>query len=100
LSDIIINNHTEFDWDEDKNVANIKKHKISFREAVTIFQDENYILSYDESSSQGEDRFNALGTSVNSRLLVVCHCYRESDTVIRVISARKATAKERLQYER
>jgi len=65
---------------------------------MTVFDDDNALYKPDISHSQSEDRFIILGFSVNPRLLVVCHCYRESDTVIRIISARKATNAEREQY--
>ena len=87
-----------FEWDENKNRANIQKHGISFNEAITVFSDENALVIPDEAHSGAEDRFVILGLSKGARLLVVCHCYRESDTVIRLISARKATKHESDQY--
>jgi len=89
---------SSFDWDENKNLANIQKHGISFYEAMTVFDDDNALYKPDKSHSNYEDRFIILGFSINPRLLVVCHCYRESETVIRIISARKATSAEREQY--
>jgi len=89
---------SSFDWDDKKNAANILKHGISFYEAMTVFDDDNALYKPDTSHSQDEDRFIILGLSTNPRLLVVCHCYRESETVIRIISARKATSSEREQY--
>ena len=85
---------TLFIWDADKNKTNIRKHGVSFNEASTVFSDENAILVSDEEHSDSEERFIMIGLSANLRLLVVCHCYRESDTVIRIISARKAINKE------
>ena len=89
-----------FIWDEKKNRINQKKHGISFDEAKTVFFDENAIEFSDPDHSKEEDRFILLGFSFKLRMLVVCYCYRENDTVIRIISARKATNKERLNYER
>ena len=89
---------TIFEWDEDKNRVNINKHGISFNEAVTAFKDENAILISDEEHSEQEERFILLGFSSQPRLLVVCHCYRESDSIIRIITARKANKHESEQY--
>ena len=89
---------SSFDWDENKNIANIQKHGVSFYEAMTVFDDDNALYKSDISHSQDEDRFIILGLSSETRLLVVCHCYRESETVIRIISARKATNSEHEQY--
>ena len=93
-------NNLHFIWDEDKNKTNQKKHGISFDEAKTVFFDENAVEFQDPDHSKEEDRFILLGFSFKLRMLVVCYCYREKDTVIRIISARKATNKERLNYER
>lgn len=87
-----------FEWDENKNEINKKKHKISFEEAQTVFYDENALVIDDPEHSQEEERFIILGLSKKANLLVVCHCYRASDTVIRIISARKATKTETKQY--
>ena len=88
----------EFEWDENKNRVNIQKHGVSFEEAKTVFHDENALLIDDLDHSTDEDRFILLGISISLRLLVVCHCYRQSDAVIRIISARKATKPESKQY--
>lgn len=90
----------KFEWDENKNKNNINKskHKIAFEEAKTVFEDEDVLVIDDPDHSEGEDRFIILGLSKKANLLVVCHCYRESDTVIRIISARKATKTETRQY--
>ena len=88
-----------FAWDPDKNSRNVRDHGISFEEAQTVFQDEYARLRDDPDHSDDEDRFLLLGMSRYSQLLVVCHCYRESETVIRIISARTATRRERRQYE-
>jgi hypothetical protein len=89
-----------FDWDESKNQINQKKHGISFEEARTVFLDEAAILFDDPEHSDDEDRFLLLGMSEDANVCIVCHCYRESDTVIRIISARKATKKEADRYVR
>ena len=87
-----------FKWDENKNNLNKKKHKISFEEAKSVFYDSNALLISDPEHSYDEERFILLGLSKNLNLLVVCHCYRCSETVIRIISARKATKNETKQY--
>ena len=88
----------EFVWDEDKNKINIKSHKISFEEAKTVFFDPNAKVIHDPDHSIDEDRFIILGLSKSLNILVVCHCYREKDEVIRIFSARKATKTECRQY--
>lgn len=88
----------DFEWDENKNSINKKKHKISFEEARTVFYDEEALVIDDPEHSEDESRFIILGLSQRANLLVVCHCYRASDTVIRIISARKATTTEERQY--
>lgn len=87
-----------FEWDESKNSQNKKKHGISFEEGRTVFVDENALLLHDPDHSHEEDRFILLGLSSNLRILVVCHCYRKNDEIIRIISARKATKLEQKQY--
>jgi uncharacterized protein len=87
-----------FEWDRWKEKANIKKHGISFEEARTAFYDENAIQFFDPDHSDDEDRFLLLGISIKLRVLIVCHCFRESDTVIRIISARKADGDEENEY--
>ena len=87
-----------FEWDENKNRINIKKHGISFSEACSVFYDENAVLFDDPDHSDDEERFILIGISENEKLCLVCHCYRESDKVIRIISARKATKKESIEY--
>lgn len=89
-----------FDWDENKNKANQNKHGMSFEEACSVFYDDRAILFDDPEHSADEDRFLLLGMSEKARICIVCHCYRESDTVIRIISARKATKKEIETYVR
>lgn len=93
-------NSIRFEWDENKNNINKKKHKISFEEAQTVFYDTEALVIDDPEHSEQEDRFIILGLSKKANLLVVCHCYRESDLVIRIISARKATTtEEKFYYE-
>jgi uncharacterized DUF497 family protein len=87
-----------FEWDDRKNRANQQKHGVSFEEAQTVFYDERALLIADPDS-EDEERFLLLGLSASLRTLVVCHCYREQDDVIRIISAWKATRSERTQYD-
>ena len=87
-----------FNWDENKEITNLRKHGISFREAASVFKDPNILIKADTDHSTDEDRFVIIGLSDKPRLLVVCHCYRESDIIIRIISARKATVKESAEY--
>lgn len=89
-----------FDWDERKNAANKRKHGVSFEEAQTVFYDERALLIGDPDEPDEEDRFVLLGLSAALRTLVVCHCYREEASRIRIISARKANREERRDYER
>ena len=88
-----------FEWDENKNIVNQKKHGISFEEARSVFYDENALLEYDISNSDSEDRFRILGRSISGKILLVVHCIRSRST-IRIISSRKATATEKRGYER
>ena len=90
--------HIKFEWDNNKNEINKKKHKISFEEAQTVFYDSEALVIDDPEHSEQEDRFIILGLSKKANLLVVCHCYRESDSIIRIISARKATTSETRYY--
>jgi hypothetical protein len=87
-----------FDWDEAKSRENKRKHGVSFEEAQSVFFDENAIRYFDPDHSPDEDRFLMLGISFKLRALVVCHCYRMDDLVIRIISARKANRKETKSY--
>lgn len=87
-----------FEWDDGKAKANLKKHRISFEEARSVFYDTYARLIPDPDHSEDEDRFVLLGMSESLRMLVVCHCYRENDS-IRLISARKATRHEQQLYE-
>ncbi|MDX2345545.1 MAG: BrnT family toxin [Legionella sp.] len=87
-----------FEWDSQKALSNEKKHNINFNEAKTVFFDENAKVIHDPAHSTNEDRFIILGLSADTRILVVCHCYRKNDRVIRIISARKASKRESNQY--
>ena len=87
-----------FVWDEKKAESNLRKHGVSFKEASTVFEDYDALLIFDPDHSEEEDRFVILGISSSLRLLVVCHCYRENDEQIRIISARKATKNETITY--
>ena len=86
-----------FEWDTNKNIINIRKHNVSFEEAASVFFDEEALMIPDPDHSQQEERFLLLGYSEYAKLLVVCHCYRESN-VIRIISARKANKRESNTY--
>jgi len=87
-----------FEWDQEKSLENQRKHGVSFGEAQTVFFDENAVEFYDDEHSEWEDRFLLLGISSKMRVLLVCHCLRESGSTIRIISARKATKNERELY--
>ena len=89
-----------FEWDQHKAASNLAKHAVSFEEAATVFQDAYARVIPDPDHSQDEDRFIILGMSLMARMLVVCHCYRESAGTIRIISARKASTKEAEAYRR
>ena len=88
----------KFEWDDNKNKTNIEKHGISFEEAASVFQDDDALIISDEDHSESEERFVLIGFSYRANLLVVCHCYRNKDSIIRIISARKADRKERQEY--
>jgi uncharacterized DUF497 family protein len=87
----------KFEWDEIKATANLKKHKISFDEAQTVFADPLFLIFADTDHSLEEDRFIIMGESVNGKILVVAFTERKEKT--RLISARKATPAERKFYE-
>jgi uncharacterized protein len=89
-----------FEWDDEKEKINLRKHGISFDEARTVFYDEKAIQFFDPDHSEDEDRFILLGISFKLRTLVVCHCFRKSETVVRIISARKADREEEREYWR
>lgn len=88
----------QFDWDPKKAQINLRKHKVSFEDAQSVFSDERALLIDDPDHSDEEDRFVLLGLSQSLRLLVVVHCYRSEGRVIRIISARKADAGEQSIY--
>jgi hypothetical protein len=88
----------KFEWDKAKSLRNHRKHGVTFAEAETVFFDENAVEFYDDEHSESEDRFLLLGLSARLRMLLVCHCLRDMGSVIRIISARKATKKERELY--
>ena len=90
----------QFEWDPAKNAHNLRRHKVSFEEASTVFLDENALLIDDPDHSEEEDRFVLLGLSASLRVLLVCHCYRPKMGPIRLISARKADRQERQDYLR
>ncbi|MDJ0598601.1 MAG: BrnT family toxin [Crocosphaera sp.] len=87
-----------FEWDNEKNRINQKKHGVSFEEAKTVFYDDNAIQFWDEDHSEEEERFLLLGRSSKMRILLIIHCFREQESIIRIISARKATQKESIEY--
>jgi uncharacterized DUF497 family protein len=89
-----------FEWDELKSRANKRKHGVTFEEAASAFFDDYAQLIADPDHSDEEDRFVLLGLSSALRLLVVCHCYRLNDEVIRIISTRRANRSENLTYSR
>ena len=89
-----------FDWDTEKASQNLRKHKVSFEEASSVFFDEDALEFFDPDHSINEDRFLMLGLSFRLRLLVVVYCIREKGRRIRIISARKATNNERKAYKR
>ena len=92
--------NNKFIWDEEKHELNIKKHKVTFVEATSVFDDDDAVYFADESHSQDEERFIVIGFSQRARLLMVCHCYRNGDKFIRIISARKADKEEINFYNR
>ncbi len=87
-----------FEWDEEKDREGHRKHGVSFEEARTVFYDDIAVEFYDDEHSEWEDRFLLLGVSSRLRVLMVCHCLRKGGDVIRIVSARKATAAERKHY--
>ena len=90
---------TAFEWDSLKDKVNQLKHGVSFEEARSVFYDEHARLIHDPDHSEEEDRYLLLGVSGKLRILVVFHVYRSAGTIIRLISARKATQNEQRQYE-
>lgn len=88
-----------FEWDDAKAALNLKKHRVSFEEARTIFFDEFAVQFFDDEHSSDEERFLMLGMSSGAKLLIVCHCERDQSAAIRIISARKATRRESAFYQ-
>ena len=88
-----------FEWDNRKNAQNRRKHGVSFKEAQTVFFDEQALLIADPDHSEQDERFVLLGLSSALRTLVVCHCYLREGDLIRLISARRANRQERELYE-
>ena len=91
-------NKYDFEWDSSKAQSNLDKHGISFEEAVTVFYDERSLEFFDTKHSEWEDRFLMLGISTKCKLLLVCHCHKDDDNIIRIISARRATKNESKHY--
>jgi len=90
----------EFKWDIKKDKTNTKKHGVSFEEAKTVFYDEYAISFFDPEHSDDEDRFLLLGMSFKLKTLVICHCFRQEEKIVRIISARKADKDEEQVYWR
>ena len=90
----------KFGWDENKNRSNFKKHGVWFEEAQTIWADVKAVEFLDPEHSSDEDRFIRIGHSTRSRLILVVFCERAEGSTIRVISARKATTREKRDYEK
>jgi len=88
-----------FVWDPRKAALNARKHGVTFEEAQTVSLDDHALLIRDPDHSGDEDRFVLMGVSAKLRVLAVCHCYRESDAEIRLISARKANREEQKDYD-
>jgi len=89
-----------FEWDSTKAAANQRKHGVTFEEAQAVFLDDSAVLIDDPDHSREEERFLLVGLGAGLRTLTVAHCYRSADEVIRIISARRATRKERRAYNR
>lgn len=87
-----------FEWDPSKAASNLRKHKVSFEAAQSVFYDDLAVQFFDDEHVDEEERFLLLGMSSDGRLLLVCHCERHDGEVIRIISARKATAHEAKFY--
>ena len=88
-----------FEWDEEKNQQNRKKHGIWFEEAQAVFEDDYAKVFLDKEHSNQEERFLIIGASSSKRTLIIIHCYRQNEQIVRIISARKASKKEREVYE-
>ena len=88
----------KFEWNPAKAATNLKKHGIAFEEAQSVFYDDYAVQFFDAEHSDNEERFLLLGMSSSAKLLLVCHCERNSGDVLRIISARKATKRESAHY--
>ena len=88
-----------FEWDEEKNTINKKKHGLSFETAKEVFYDEHAVLFDDPEHSVNEERFLIIGMTKSAKICIVSHCYRNADNIIRLISARQATKHEKKLYE-
>ena len=86
-----------FEWDEEKNRLNLKKHKLDFETAALVFGDDDRLIFYDENHSEEEDRYITIG-SINGCVVVLFVVYTEQDDTVRLISARKANNAERRLY--
>ncbi len=97
---MIIYGFITFEWDDAKAESNMAKHDVSFDEAATVFYDPHAVIVDDDTHSYDEDGFVIVGLSAVARVLTVCHCYRSTNEIIRIISARRATRNEETQYWR
>ncbi len=91
----------QFEWDESKNIINQKKHGISFSEVLSVFQDSNILSMFDPDHSQTEERWISMGRSLDGKILVISHTFRQNkdnEEQIRIISARSATKQEEIVY--
>jgi uncharacterized DUF497 family protein len=95
----VIMENISFEWDDKKAKSNLKKHGVSFEEAQSVFFDDQAVQFWDDKNSKKENRFLMLGLSNKFRILLVVHCLRESESTIRIISARKATRNEMTEYQ-
>jgi len=91
--------YISFEWDKTKSLKNEEKYGISFKEAQSVFYDESAVEFFDDIHSDDADRFLQLGRNNNFRILMICHCVRENESKIRIISARKATKNELKFYK-
>jgi uncharacterized DUF497 family protein len=91
-------NQLSFEWDPKKAESNLAKHGVSFEEARTVFYDERALVIPDPDHSATEERFVIMGLGAFGRVLVVVHCLRSNNNVVRIISARRAGAKEKQPY--
>ena len=87
-----------FEWDDYKNAENIRKHSVSFEEAVSVFSDDHALESFDPDHGKDEERFLLVGISSHLKVVIVCYCHRRKGSVIRIISARKANKREEKDY--